>query len=493
MTFQLPRFISIVACLPLLLVLGCPGGQDTPPDDSPPDDTQPTDDTDQPPLGPLLEDLQVEVSTEVPTVARLRWSSREGAEASVRFGVAGELASTAVVTTDGDSRQAYLLGLLPDGDYAFEVTVSAGDESESSGEQAFATGSWPVALPQVSVSLSDPEASAGGLTIVPLQESSPGGGFGECWTTVLDGQGRMVWASPISCPTHRARLALDGSGFISHTHPFADGKEDGMVLEHVSFFGERIQQIVVPDGHHDFTLDGSNTYGALGYSERTLYGDEGVELRLVGDTIIELDSEGGVRVLWDVFDHVDPVLDQDLYDSIGPEGGVDWSHGNYLNYVAAEDAYYLSCRGINALFKVDRSTGELLWTLADGWGDFANIGDGVMVDTPHSIEVVDGGLLIFNQWSHDNPGCSEAVRIQLDEAAGTAERVWSYESSDCLVVDYLGNAWPLSNGNTLVDFGFMGLVEEVTPGGEVVQRMSTPLGWFYSYGERVDSLYVGQE
>mgnify|MGYP002639804574 CR=1 FL=1 len=437
-------------------------------------------DSDEPSVGSLLSDLDLEISAEVPSVAKVRWTSPTEAVGSVRFGAAGELVSAAAVRVQGDRQEAYLLGLLPDEDYAFEVTVSMGDEVWSSAEQVFHTGAWVAPPPQVEVSLYDPESSAGGFTIVPLQ------GGDDCWTMVLDEQGRTVWAHPISCLTHRVRLAQDGSGFISHTR---SSPQDPLVLEHISFFGEPIASIVVPDAHHDFAIVEHGTYAVLGYTERSFFDGE-VEVRLVGDTILEVDTEGHSHVVWDLFDHLEPVLEGFRFRSDWSDGAWDWSHGNYLSYVAEEDAYYVSSRALNALFKVDRTTGAHLWTLADGFGDFGNAGDRPLLDTPHSVEPVDGGVLYFNQQAA-GIGCSEAVVAQLDELVGTAERVWSYETSDCLKVDYLGNAWQLSNGNVLAVFSQRGQADEVTPAGDVVHRLSTDIGWWFSYAQRVDSLYVG--
>ncbi len=468
----------------LLLILASSCGKDEPADsddslwsgDSPVETA--LDDTGE---GLLLQDLQVEISPTIPTVARVTWVTSEPTSGFVRFGEAGVLSMTTPVT-EGTHHQQDLVGLLPESDYAFEVTVSLGDQTVSLGEQAFTTGALSGDLPSSELTSYDPEASAGGFTIVPVQST------GRCLTTVLDDQGRTVWAHEIPCITHRTRLAPDGSGFVSHSRV---GPHDPVILSHVSFFGETIEEIAIEDSHHDFAIVDTDTYAVLSYTERSFGFDGGEEVRLVGDTIVEVNAEGETSVIWDLFDHVDPRYEEVRQLSDWSEGAYDWSHSNYITYVPEEDAYYVSSRSLSALFKVDRSTGAHLWTLADNRGDFEVDEDPTLVSTPHSIEPVDGGLMLFNHRDIEAGECSQAVRASLDSDLGTAERTWSYESFDCLGVDYLGNAWPLPNGNTLVVFSMRGQMEEVTPEGRVVMRLNIDLGWWFSYATRVESLFVG--
>jgi hypothetical protein len=471
--------------LPLAPLLAFAFACHEPPDDSdgpPVGDTDPdtdVDDTDTGSPGALLQALEVEVSPYVPTVARVRWTTREEAVGGVRFGVPGELA-LAAPETQGVEHEAYLLGLLPDTDYAFQVTVTAGEQSEQSAEQAFHTGTFAAEVPTVALELLDPAASAPGYTIVPLESS------GECYTMVLDQQGRTVWAQPINCLTHRTYLAPDGSGFVSHSRT---APQNPVILRQVSFFGESIRDLPVEDSHHDFTIVDDTTYALLGYTERSFSFDGGEPIRLVGDTIIEVDLDGNERVVWDLFDHLEPQEDQLGHLSDWSSGAYDWSHCNYISYIPEEDAYYLSSRALDALFKVDRSSGELIWALSDVLGDFTTEGDPLLVHRPHSIEPVEGGLLYFNQKDPGAGDCSEAVRAILDPGAGTATRAWSYQTDNCLGVDYMGSAWPLDNGNVLAVFSQRGQMDEVASDGTVVQRLVTGIGWWFSYAMRVESLY----
>lgn len=462
----------------MLALAACPNNDSPPVDDTAPDDSAP-DDTDPPTVeDPLLLSVELEQSETVATVARVRWETLEPSTGSVRFGTPGSLEHRTPTTPEGTTHEALLLGLRQETEVGFQVEATAGETTETSEEQLFVTGSLPDGLPDLTLSLAEAGASEG-FTIVPLQGDT-------CWTTILDGDGQAVWASEITCLTHRTRLLPDGSGLISHSHR---DPENPAILERVSFFGDEVVQIPVENAHHDFAIVDQDTYAALGYEVRT-FDNEGEDYPLIGDTIIEIGPDGEQTVIWELFDHLDPNLSDWFPDSDWKPGTPEWSHSNYLTYVPDEDAYYITDRSVNAIYKVDRSTGEHLWTLSDYMGDFEVLDEELLVASPHSVEPTEDGLLTFNQAAPWDGECSEALRVQLDEEAGTAWRSWTYETEDCLGVDYLGSAWHLDGGGALVVFSQMGQMDDVTAEGVPTWRLNTGMGWWFSYAERVSSLYV---
>jgi hypothetical protein len=50
--------------------------------------------------------------------------------------------------------------------------------------------------------------------------------------------------------------------------------------------------------------------------------------------------------------------------------------------------------------------------------------------------------------------------------------VWEYEPNPAIFTPIVGSAQRLSNGNTVVGFGFAGQVHEVAPNGTVIARGS---------------------
>jgi hypothetical protein len=469
------------AALIMLALLAACDGDSPSGDDTGPIDTDTDTDTGTPNTDPLLQDIELELSLDVATVARVRWETSSPTTGVVYFGTPGGLEYATPSTAEGTSHEALLLGLRANSEVGYRVEVAAGEVTEASEELRFTTGSLPTGLPRMVLNMAE-EGGGEGFTIVPVQGSTT------CYTSVLDAGGEPVWASEIGCLTHRTRLLPDGSGFVSH---FRGAGENPSLLKSVSFMGEQIGEIVVEGGHHDFAIVDDRTWAMLGYTVRT-FDNEGEPYPLVGDTIIEIGPDGEQTVIWELFDHLQPNLSDWFPDSDWMPGTPEWSHSNYISYAPEEDAYYITDRSVNAIYKVDRSTGEHLWTLSDYMGDFQVDDEEPLVFSPHSVELTDDGLLVFNQAASWDGECSEAILVQIDEEEGRAWRSWTYETEDCLGVDYLGNAWPLDDGGALVVFSQMGQMDEVTAAGELTWRVNTEMGWLFSYAQRSSSLYVEQ-
>lgn len=204
--------------------------------------------------------------------------------------------------------------------------------------------------------------------------------------------------------------------------------------------------------------------------------------------LVEVDLEGNTELLWSPWDWLELDLDQTYRTGAYP-GDLsveDWAHANSMDFDVEEQAYYLLASDPEQVYKVDRETGDLLWVLGADGGDFERIGDATLIDFPHSVQRVDGGLVIFNRVKY---GCSEAVEIALDEQAMTAELVWRHVSEECYDVYWMGQAERLSNGNTRIAWATAGVMDQVTPAGEVALRLSLPTGAGFGFGEQVGTLY----
>ena len=86
---------------------------------------------------------------------------------------------------------------------------------------------------------------------------------------------------------------------------------------------------------------------------------------------------------------------------------------------------------------------------------------------------------------------SRAVEYTIDLETGLAELVWEHVSDPPLYVYSLGDLARLPSGNTLVVWSTSGLMEEVTPAGEVVLQVGLPLGVGFGYTRWMETLYYG--
>jgi len=429
----------------------------------------------------FIQDITIEMSAEISSVVTASWTTREPSLCSVDFGVSGETIGHCCVGHEPSlEHRAVMVGIQPGSDGSLVITAEAEDASYQSDEQFFTTGLLAAQLPSLEVEGDENDRLWEGYTLVPLL------GDEVSWVTVIDAEGVIVWAYEAGPSVHRIHIAPDGSGLFYNEHsqnPDADFPDLSESLHHVSWEGEKLLTVRGGESpHHDFLVLDNDRFVTLGNSLLPWDFGEG-EVLLQGDTIMEIDREGKHSILWNTFDHMDPDVATSTENQVGPHTGevLDWSHGNYLSYDEDEGAYLAVLRHLDAVVSVDAGSGELLWSLAEGWGDYQS-GDGEpLLSWPHSVERTDEGLVVFNQTHGGSDECSHSVTIGLDDASGVAERIGEYATDDCRQVEYLGSTHPVPNGNSLVVFSQAGIMDELSPEGELLRRLQTELGWMYGY------------
>ncbi len=103
-------------------------------------------------------------------------------------------------------------------------------------------------------------------------------------------------------------------------------------------------------------------------------------------------------------------------------------------YIDEDDNLLVSCRHIDAILKISRETGELIWTLG-GTGDEFGLTEDQLFSKQHSIIVTeDGSYMIFN--NDDNKyhvgevDCSNVVRMKVDEETKSVTEYTAYTVLD---------------------------------------------------------------
>jgi len=130
----------------------------------------------------------------------------------------------------------------------------------------------------------------------------------------------------------------------------------------------------------------------------------------------------------------------------------DWSHLNTAEVFPGGQALLVSSRNQDALLKVDRATGEVLWKVGQQ-GDF-ELGYGADFYRQHAPEIQpDGHILLFDNGLKGVRDYSRALELAYDEVSGTAWRVWEYRAEPDVFAPIWGDADRLPNGNTLITFG----------------------------------------
>jgi arylsulfate sulfotransferase len=195
----------------------------------------------------------------------------------------------------------------------------------------------------------------------------------------------------------------------------------------------------------------------------------------VESVLAELNPSGQVLKQWDL-----ATIFRDFMRARGddPDGlvrdGADWFHMNSAIYNAADDSLIVSSRE-NFVAKLDYATGQIKWLLGDQtkhwYVDYPSLRSVALKLTngnppigQHSLSVQpDGALLLFNNGTPSLtqlPGApigatipySAPVKYAIDEQAGTAAAIWTYEHDRNLVSDICSSVYQAGANSYLVAY-----------------------------------------
>jgi hypothetical protein len=124
------------------------------------------------------------------------------------------------------------------------------------------------------------------------------------------------------------------------------------------------------------------------------------------------------------------------------------------------------------VYKIDRTTGAIVWRLGGKQSDFA-MGTGATFSWQHDARrQADGTLTIFDDGA--SPGHSRGIVLRLDEQAKTATLVRAFEHPAPLLARSQGNMQVLPGGNVLIGWGDAGYVSEFSANGKIVFDATYP-------------------
>ena len=198
---------------------------------------------------------------------------------------------------------------------------------------------------------------------------------------------------------------------------------------------------------------------------------------VVGDRFVEFTPEGEIVWSWDTFDHLDVYrwgyhLMEVYWHNRGFPRHLDWTHGNGLTYDPADDSVIASLRHQDAIVKIDKASGEIVWILGDhgNWRspqkekllapahDFRwhYHGHNPRVTAEGTIMMYDNGICRAVPWAPQaapRECFARAVEYAVDEDRRTVREVWTSsddEDPERVVSWAMGDAHRLANDNMLV-------------------------------------------
>jgi hypothetical protein len=268
------------------------------------------------------------------------------------------------------------------------------------------------------------------------------------------------------------------------------GTEWGAALWHL---GNDTMQFLNFMGHHEYEYNpNSKTVFTLGYH----FVEINDELYIF-DYIREYALNG--TLVWEVDVH-DFISEEWWCPFAGTVGGqIDISHSNTIFYDVEEDAIYLLARNVNTFYKINHTSGEVIWSLGE-YGDFQMYDiHGTPVDHlffhAHAVEKIsETTFILFDNDYHNQTmsgnRISRILELEIDEISMVARETWYYEAPFEYFSVIWGDADRLPNGNRIGCWGYFGYsisqytaaLIEVNPQGEIVWETKFKTHARYHYG-----------
>ena len=411
-----------------------------------------------------------------------------------------------------------LFGFKPGRAYDVTVTLTdlAGNTLEP-GTLSFTTDPLPENFPPLDVLVSDPDNMEPGFSLLLVRNRI---GVGH-YVMILDRVGDVVWYQSLNAGDLRQLpngnlFYLSSPGGVVEANllgdvircwhpagspdepPLPDCIEVDSTDDHPVFFHHE----VFPTEHGTIlTLDRVDRL-VQGYPTSDIDPDAPTaDTIVIDEPIVEFDMETGeILHYYSLVDMLDPR--RIGFDSVGPtppcparnpECKADWVHDNAIIYDPSDDTYIVSLRHQDAVIKVARATGELVWILGNHWGWAPEFEPYLLtpVGSPFAWQyhqhapmlTPEGTLLLFDNGNDkampfeidpdtgepvepipDADNFSRAVEYLIDPENMTVQQVWESDGNAGvdLYARFLSDAdWLPDTGNVLITFGGISYVDHV--------------------------------
>jgi hypothetical protein len=321
-----------------------------------------------------------------------------------------------------------------------------------------------LATPMEGVIVQPPEG--GPYTV--LQAEEPVGG-----AAIYDNDGGLVWWAegdyinlmPITYQGKPALGAFTGGAFVvldsSYTQ-IASFTMAGYQADMHDFQTSPDGLRVLMMAYHPTTMDLSD-YGGPSQAE------------VLSAVIQEQEaSSGRVTFEWNSLDHI-PLTETQV-----PLNGdfLDYVHANSLAY-DHDGSILMSGRHTSTVYKIDTSSGEIVWRLGGKSGDFAFTDPAHTPSFQHDARRLPSGRLsLFDNGNERDPQFSRGAVYALDEENMTATLEEDLRPAEPVFGEAMGNHQETENGNRLVSFGSSGQIVEFS-GSDPVFTASFPQALTY--------------
>lgn len=236
--------------------------------------------------------------------------------------------------------------------------------------------------------------------------------------------------------------------------------------------------------NHDFLALANGNYVLFAYDEQPYAMDTVVaggdpNAIVEGLIIQELDANHNLVFEWKSWDHFH--VTDNAYLSPWTGANLPFIHANAID-IDFDGHFLVSCRALDEITKIHRTTGEVIWRWGGTQNDFAFVNDYPFTHQ-HSIRSLGNNrYLLYDNGNYSAQytgtiNISRAVEYELDTNLMEATKVWEFVHPDSLYTPSIGGVQRLPNGNTLIDFGNLqwlnigSIVTEVDANNQIVFQL----------------------
>ncbi|MFT4524346.1 MAG: hypothetical protein ACI85F_000487 [Bacteroidia bacterium] len=220
---------------------------------------------------------------------------------------------------------------------------------------------------------------------------------------------------------------------------------------------------IVPVGEpvldsHEFRILENGNYLIVGVTHTeenlsgyTFDGVPGGNPSVVKSFVIQEFENGNLVFDWKSIDHIHPEEFIDSYSFWFSD--FDYAHGNAVEE-DVDGNFLVSFRHLDAIYKIDRNTGEVIWILGGKSNQFDFVNDDGF-SGQHDVRLLDNGniTLYDNGNSRPPPRFSRAVEFEMNYTDMTATRVWQYSDLHNSYSNGRGSVREGPDGERIIGFG----------------------------------------
>ena len=236
--------------------------------------------------------------------------------------------------------------------------------------------------------------------------------------------------------------------------------------------------------NHDFLALANGNYVLFAYDEQPYAMDTVVaggdpNATVEGLIIQELDANHNLVFEWKSWDHFH--VTDNAYMNPWTGANLPFIHANAID-IDFDGHFLVSCRGLDEITKIHRTTGEVIWRWGGTQNEFIFVNDYPFTHQ-HSIRSLGNNrYLLYDNGNYSAQytgtiNISRAVEYELDTNLMEATKVWEFVHPDSLYTPSIGGVQRLPNGNTLIDFGNLqwqnigSIVTEVDTNNQIVFQL----------------------